>query len=85
VWEKSRFTYLLMVIRNDYHCDEDHSQFIFDEIESWINANLLIKAQIGNAAMDGCELKSTVFLKDLICCEKVKKSFIHSQSLVVLK
>jgi hypothetical protein len=39
VWEKSRFTYLLTIIRNDYHFDEDHSQFIFDEIESWINAN----------------------------------------------
>ena len=39
VWEKSRFTYLLTIIRNDYHFEEDHSQFVFSEIESWIDAN----------------------------------------------
>lgn len=39
VWEKSRFTYLLTIIRNDYHFDEDHSKFVFAEIESWIDAN----------------------------------------------
>lgn len=39
VWEKSRFTYLLTIIRNDYHFNEDHSQFVFSEIESWIDAN----------------------------------------------
>ncbi|EIA10233.1 hypothetical protein HJ01_00328 [Flavobacterium frigoris PS1] len=39
VWEKSRFSYLLTIIRNDYHFEEDHSQFVFSEIESWIDAN----------------------------------------------
>ncbi|MFT5753325.1 MAG: hypothetical protein ACI924_000540 [Flavobacterium sp.] len=39
VWEKSRFTYLLTIIRNDYHFDEDHSQFVFAEIENWIDNN----------------------------------------------
>jgi hypothetical protein len=39
VWEKSRFTYLLTIIRNDYHFGEDHSAFVFAEIESWIEAN----------------------------------------------
>lgn len=39
VWEKSRFTYLLTIIRNDYHFEENHSQFVFAEIESWIDAN----------------------------------------------
>ena len=39
VWEKSRFTWLLTIIRNDYHHDEDHSGFVFDEIEHWIDAN----------------------------------------------
>jgi hypothetical protein len=39
VWEKSRFTYLLTVIRSDYHFNEDNSEFVFSEIESWINAN----------------------------------------------
>lgn len=39
VWEKSRFTYLLTIMRYDYHFDEDHSTFVFSEIESWINAN----------------------------------------------
>jgi len=39
VWEKSRFTYFLTIMRHDYHFDEDHSEFIFSEMESWINAN----------------------------------------------
>lgn len=39
VWEKSRFSYLLTIIRNDYHFNEDHSVFVFSEIESWIDAN----------------------------------------------
>ena len=39
VWEKSRFSYLHDVIRYDYHFDKDHSKFVFDEIESWIDSN----------------------------------------------
>lgn len=39
VWEKSRFSYLLTLIRYDYHFDIDLSEFIFSEIESWIEAN----------------------------------------------
>ena len=39
VWEKSRFSYLLTIMRYDYHFNEDHSVFVFAEIESWINAN----------------------------------------------
>lgn len=39
VWEKSRFSWLLTLIRNDYHHNEDHSEFVFSEIESWIDAN----------------------------------------------
>mgnify|MGYP001023975849 CR=1 FL=1 len=39
VWEKSRFTYLLSIIRHDYHHEEDHSEFVFTEIEKWIDAN----------------------------------------------
>lgn len=39
VWEKSRFSYLLTIMRYDYHFDEDHSEFVFQEIESWINHN----------------------------------------------
>ncbi len=39
VWEKSRFTYLLTILRYDYHFNEDHSAFVFSEIESWIDAN----------------------------------------------
>ncbi|GHB31343.1 hypothetical protein GCM10008106_10080 [Mongoliitalea lutea] len=39
VWEKSRFTYLLEIIRYDYLAKTDHSAFVFDEIDSWINAN----------------------------------------------
>lgn len=39
VWEKSRFSYLLTLIRYDYHFDQDLSEFIFSEIDSWIIAN----------------------------------------------
>lgn len=39
VWEKSRFTWLLTLIRNDYHNGEDHSEFVFSQIESWIDKN----------------------------------------------
>lgn len=39
VWEKSRFTYLNTVIRYDYHFEEDLSEFVFTEIEDWINKN----------------------------------------------
>lgn len=39
VWEKSRFTYLLTLIRYDYHFEKDLSQYVFSEIENWIDAN----------------------------------------------
>ena len=39
VWEKSRFTYLLTIMRYDYHYNENHAVFVFSEIESWIDAN----------------------------------------------
>jgi hypothetical protein len=39
VWEKSRFSYLLTIMRYDYHFNEDHSTFVFAEIEDWINKN----------------------------------------------
>ncbi|WP_338409724.1 alginate lyase family protein, partial [uncultured Flavobacterium sp.] len=39
VWEKSRFSYLLTILRYDYHFEEDHAAFVFSEIESWIDAN----------------------------------------------
>jgi hypothetical protein len=39
VWEKSRFSYLLTIMRYDYHHNEDHAKFVFEEIESWIDAN----------------------------------------------
>lgn len=39
VWEKSRFNYLLTIMRYDYHFNEDHATFVFSEIESWIDAN----------------------------------------------
>mgnify|MGYP000873557293 CR=1 FL=1 len=39
VWEKSRFSYILSIIRNDYHHSEDHSEFVFSQIEDWINKN----------------------------------------------
>lgn len=39
VWEKSRFSYILHILRYDYHFNKDLSEFVFSEIESWIDAN----------------------------------------------
>lgn len=43
VWERSRFSYLLTLIRYDYHFNEDLSEFIFSQIESWIDSNPINK------------------------------------------
>lgn len=39
VWEKARFTYLQDVFRYDYHFEKDHSEFVFQEIEHFIDHN----------------------------------------------
>ena len=39
VWEKSRFSYLITIMRADFHLKEDYSEFVFDEIENWIDSN----------------------------------------------
>lgn len=41
VWEKSRFSYLYTIIRYDHAKGEDHSQFVFDQIQDWIDKNPL--------------------------------------------
>ncbi len=39
VWEKSRFSYIYTIIRYDAYSSEDHSQMVWDEINSWMEAN----------------------------------------------
>lgn len=39
VWEKSRFTHLLTIMRYDCRFKKDNSAFVFSEIESWIDNN----------------------------------------------
>lgn len=39
VWEKSRFTFLLTIIRYDFHFGKDSAEFVFSEIEDWIDKN----------------------------------------------
>ena len=39
VWEKARFTYLYDLIRYDYHFKEDLSEFVFRQIEDFIEKN----------------------------------------------
>ncbi len=41
VWEKSRFSYLYTIIRYDYHFNEDHASFVFQQIIDWIEKNPL--------------------------------------------
>ncbi|TCK70536.1 heparinase II/III domain-containing protein [Lonepinella koalarum] len=43
VWEKSRFSWLLTLIRYDYYFEKDLSEFVFSEIESWIDHNHINK------------------------------------------
>ncbi len=39
VWEKARFSFLYDIIRYDYHFDDDQSEYVFKEIEDFINKN----------------------------------------------
>ncbi len=39
VWEKSRFSYLHTILRNDHNFGEDHSEWVFSEMDSWIRMN----------------------------------------------
>lgn len=41
VWEPSRFSSLYTIVRNDYHNDEDHSEFVIGRILDWIDKNSL--------------------------------------------
>lgn len=40
-WEKSRFSWLCTICRYDYHYDEDHSEFVLNQILDWIDKNPL--------------------------------------------
>lgn len=39
VWEKSRFTYFHVLLNYDYHFGLDLSEFVFNEMDSWIQNN----------------------------------------------
>ena len=39
VWEKSRFSFIHTLIRYDHHTGQDLSEQVFQEIDSWIEAN----------------------------------------------
>ncbi|MDD4515964.1 alginate lyase family protein [Massilibacteroides sp.] len=39
VWEKARFSYLYDIIRYDYHSGTDCAEFVFEQIESFIDHN----------------------------------------------
>lgn len=41
IWEKARFSFVYDVIRFDYHAGENHGEWVFDQIESWIDQNPL--------------------------------------------
>lgn len=41
VWEPSRFCWLYQIVRNDYHNNEDHSEFVVGRILDWIVKNPL--------------------------------------------
>jgi hypothetical protein len=39
VWEPSRFSFLYAIIRNDYHNNQDHSDWVIKKILDWIEKN----------------------------------------------
>jgi hypothetical protein len=39
VWEKARFSYLYDILRYDYHSEQDQSEFVFAEMEDFIDKN----------------------------------------------
>ena len=39
VWERSRFSWLLTLIRDDYHNGTDHAEYVFTQIDDWIAHN----------------------------------------------
>ena len=39
VWEPSRFSHLITLIRDDYHNGSQRGESVFNQIESWLNAN----------------------------------------------
>lgn len=39
VWEKSRFTFVHTLIRDQFHNGTSHDEFVFSEIDDWINKN----------------------------------------------
>lgn len=41
VWEKSRFTFFQTILRYDHHYAEDHSEWVFGQMDDWIKANPL--------------------------------------------
>lgn len=41
VWEPSRFCWLYQIVRNDYHNDDDHAEFVIGRILDWIEKNPL--------------------------------------------
>ncbi len=41
VWEKARFTFLLDIVRYDYHSGENHGEWVIEQILSWIDNNPL--------------------------------------------
>ena len=39
VWERSRFSWIITLIADDYHNEKDHAEWILNEITDWINKN----------------------------------------------
>lgn len=53
VWELSRFCYLFDIIRYDHHFSQDSAEFVFSEIENWIDSN---PPEFGPNYMSGQEI-----------------------------
>ena len=41
IWELSRFSFLYTIIRYDFHFEENHSSYVFQQITNWIDKNPL--------------------------------------------
>lgn len=53
VWEKSRFSWVYTLLRDDYHHGNDHFEYLMSEITSWIAANPIIAVpKIGSCSQE---------------------------------
>ena len=88
VWEKARFSFLYDIIRYDYHYNDDQSEFVFNQIEDFIDKNPInkgpnykcsqeISLRILNWIFALYYYKDSGFLTDSLFCKIMHSIYWH--------